>query len=51
MVAGKILCFDSYNLGRLVVNNIPFEQLTNRQQELEDAEEENEEETEETSTN
>jgi hypothetical protein len=49
--SGEDIRFDSYNLGRLVVNNIPFELLTNRQQELLDAEEENEEETEETSTN
>ena len=49
--SGEDSRFDSYNLGRLVVNSIPFELLTNRQQELEDAEEENEEETEETSTN
>ena len=43
--SGEDIRFDSYNLGRLVVNNIPFELLTNRQQELQDAEEENEEET------
>ena len=49
--SGEDIRFDSYNLGRLVVNNIPFELLTNRQQELQDAEEENEEETEETTTN
>jgi hypothetical protein len=49
--SGEDIRFDSYNLGRLVVNNIPFELLTNRQQELQDAEEENEEENEETSTN
>lgn len=49
--SGEDIRFDSYNLGRLVVNNIPFELLTNRQQELQDAEEENEEETEESTTN
>lgn len=49
--SGEDIRFDSYNLGRLVVNNIPFKLLTNRQQELLDAEEENEEETEETTTN
>ncbi|OEY73629.1 hypothetical protein [Salegentibacter salarius] len=49
--SGEDIRFDSYNLGRLVVNNIPFELLTNRQQELLDAEEENEEENEETTTN
>ncbi|MBI6119014.1 hypothetical protein [Salegentibacter maritimus] len=45
--SGEDIRFDSYNLGRLVANGILFKQLTNRQQELQDAEEENEEGTEE----
>lgn len=44
--SGEDIRFNSYNLGRLVANGILFKQLTNRQQELQDAEEENEEGTE-----
>lgn len=49
--SGEDIRFDTYNLGRFSANGIPFKQLTNRQQELEDSEDENEEETEETRTN